>query len=71
MGEPPQNTICVKKFYFWYLRSLCNKILGNFEQSQKDYITINEAFELHEGMTFSKKIFGMIMLPLIKRKDQL
>jgi hypothetical protein len=48
---------------------VCNKILGNFDKSQDDYGKINQAFELQEGTTFSKKIFAMIMLPLINRKN--
>jgi hypothetical protein len=33
-----------KKIHFWYLRSLCYKVMKQFDKSQKDYRDILRAF---------------------------
>lgn len=60
------------RLYFRYLRALCHKALRNFEESQRDYCSINRAFEISEGKSFSKQILAMVMMPLqANRKSQL
>lgn len=58
-------------FRFRYLRSVCYRVIGDFENSKKDYIDIIKAFEITEGKIISKNIFGMIMMPLEKNRKKL
>ena len=57
--------------YFRYLRSLCYRVQGDFENSQKDYKSILRAFEIEEGHKFSKYIFAMILMPTETNRKKL
>jgi hypothetical protein len=50
---------------------VCYRVIGDFENSKKDYIDIIKAFEITEGKIISKNIFGMIMMPLEKNRKKL
>ena len=52
------------KIYFRYLRSLCYRVLKDFEKSQEDYRSLLNVFALEEGTKFAKYIFAMILMPL-------
>ena len=52
------------KYYFRYLRALCNRALMKFKESEKDYCDIIKIFELEEGKQISSIIISMILMPL-------
>ena len=46
------------------MRSLCYRVLKDFEKSQEDYRSLLAAFALEEGTKFAKYIFAMILMPV-------
>lgn len=50
-------------FYFRYLRSLCHRVLGNYQDSERDYTDIVEAFKEQEGRLICRNIFSMVIIP--------
>lgn len=61
-----------KYHYFWYLRALCYRMLGNFEDAKRDYRNIMSAFQNQEGRRIASRIIAMIIMPLeLNRKKVL
>ena len=60
-----------ENYYFFYLRSLCYRILKRFDESGQDYDTIRRAVLLTKGKEITKSIFGMLMGPFEKNRKKL
>lgn len=58
-------------FYFRYLRALCHRVLKNYEESERDYVNIIEAFKEQEGQQICRNIFAMIIIPFEENRRRI
>jgi len=60
------------KFYWRYLRAICNKVLGNFDAAEDDYRKLKNVFAIQDGRRISKEIMAMVLMPMERsRKTRL
>jgi tetratricopeptide (TPR) repeat protein len=52
------------KIHLTYMKALCLKLLKNYRQSEKTYVSLLRSFNREEGHKIAKYIFGMILMPL-------
>ena len=51
------------------MRAKCNKVLKNYTEAEKEYLSLTKQYKREEGKRIARYIFGMILMPLeINRK---
>jgi tetratricopeptide (TPR) repeat protein len=53
-----------EKIHLTYMKALCLKLLRQYRQSERTYISLQKSFNREEGNKIAKYIFGMILMPL-------
>ncbi len=62
--EGDEAYIKKEKFHLLYMRAKCCRVLGRYEEAEKDYLKMKKQYDIEEGKKIAKYIFGMILMPL-------